>query len=152
MVDAVARLGFHDAAMKTTTSTQAFVDHLTARNFEQLARTMAPDAVARFLLPRGAQETAGSDAIARRFQGWFGGADSFIVLSTNHQSVGGRSLIQWRFRLSRDGRSTEVIEQVAFVDEGPDGVSRLDLLCSGFLPADELVADALSCRVPKRGL
>jgi len=31
-----------------------------------------------------------------------------------------------------------VIEQVAFVDSGPDGVYRLDLVCSGFLPDAEL--------------
>ena len=151
-VDPVARLGFHDAAMKTITSTQAFVDHLSARNFEQLALTMAPDVVARFLLPRGAQEIAGAEAVARRFEGWFGAANSFTVLSTKHQSVGGRSLIQWRFRLSRDGRSTEVIEQVAFMDEGPDGVYRLDLLCSGFLPDDPPAVGALSCKVPNQGL
>ncbi len=53
--------------------------------------------------------------------------------------------MQWRFRLSRDGRSSEVIEQVAFVDAGPEGIHRLDLLCSGFLPATDAV---LACDVP----
>jgi hypothetical protein len=149
-VDGRTLVGSHDAAMKTITSTQDFVDHLAARNFDQLARAMAPDAVARFLLPRGAQETTGADAIAGRFKGWFGSASSFTVLSTNHQIVGGRSLIQWRFLVSREGRSIEVIEQIAFADAGPDGIYRLDLLCSGFLPGDELFQDALSCQVPER--
>jgi SnoaL-like domain len=133
--------------MKTISSSQAFVDHLTSRDFEQLARTLAPDAVARFLLPRGPQETAGAEAIASRFQGWFGGASNFTVLSTNAQTVGRRSLVQWRFRLSRDGQSTEVIEQVAFLDAGPEGVYRVDLVCSGFMPDAE---PALSCDVPER--
>jgi hypothetical protein len=132
--------------METTITSQDFVDQLAARNFEQLARVLAPDAVARFLLPRGAQETAGADAIAGRFEGWFGGATNFTVLSTGNQEVGGRSLLQWRFRLTRDGRSSEVIEQVAFVDAGPAGVYRVDLLCSGFLPDSDPV---LSCDVPK---
>lgn len=123
--------------METTASSQAFVDQLAARNFEQLARTLAPDAVARLLLPRGPQETAGADAIARRFEGWFAGASSFTVLSVLNERVGERSLLQWRFRLSRDGRSTEIIEQVAFADVGPAGIYRLDLLCSGFLPEVE---------------
>jgi len=147
MVDVTRRRRSHDAAMETTTTSQAFVDHLVARNFEQLARALAPDAVARFLLPRGAQETVGADAIARRFEGWFGGASNFTVLSTGNQEVGGRSLVQWRFRLSRDGRSSEVIEQVAFVDAGPTGVYRLDLLCSGFLLDTD---SALACEVPIR--
>lgn len=131
--------------METITSSQAFIDHLAARNFEQLAGSIAPDAVARFLLPRGPQETAGADAIARRFEGWFGGASDFTVLSTVNEQVGGRTLLRWRFRLSRDGRSTEVIEQLAFADVGSAGIHRLDLLCSGFLP------DAESCEVPSRG-
>ncbi|HEY8798399.1 MAG TPA: nuclear transport factor 2 family protein [Candidatus Dormibacteraeota bacterium] len=137
--------------METTTTSQDFVDHLSARNFDQLARVLAPDAVARFLLPRGAQETVGADAIARRFEGWFGGAANFAVLSTGNKSVGGRSLLQWRFRLSRDGRSSEVIEQVAFVDAGPEGVYRLDLVCSGFLPDPEIAEDiAIACEVPEK--
>jgi hypothetical protein len=131
--------------METTTASQAFVDQLTARNFVELARTLAPDAVARFLLPRGPQETVGADAIAGRFEGWFGSATDFTVLSTANQEVGARSLVQWQFRLHREGRNPEVIEQVAFVDAGPEGVYRLDLLCSGFLPDAE---PALSCDVP----
>jgi hypothetical protein len=147
-VDATRRFHLHDAVMETTTASQTFVDHLAARNFDLLARTLAPDAVARFLLPRGPQETAGADAIARRFEGWFGGAGSFKVLSTGNQPVGQRSLLQWRFRLSRDGRSTEVIEQVAFVDIGPAGIYRLDLVCSGFLPfVEPEPGGVLSCGV-----
>lgn len=107
--------------------------------------------MARFLLPRGAQETVGAEAIARRFEGWFGGATNFTVLSTGNEVVGGRSPLRWRFHLSRDGRATEVIEQVAFVDAGPAGVYCLDLLCSGFLPDAELTAsEGLSCDVPKK--
>jgi hypothetical protein len=137
--------------METTTSSQAFVDQLVDRNFEQLARVLAPDAVARFLLPRGVQETVGAEAIARRFEGWFGAASNFTVLSTGNQAVGERSRLQWRVRLSRDGRSTEVIEQIAFVDSGPAGVYRLDLVCSGFLPdPDPVISEVLSCDVPKR--
>ena len=145
-VDATRRPRFHDAAMKTTTPSQAFVDQLAARNFDQLALVLAPEAVARFLLPRGARETSGAEAIARRFEGWFGGASNFIVLSTGNEVVGERSLLRWRFHLSRDGRSSEVIEQVAFIDAGPDGIYRLDLLCSGFLPD----AEVASCDVPGR--
>jgi hypothetical protein len=142
--------------METTSPSQVFVDQLTARNFVELARVLAPDAVARFLLPRGPQETVGADAIAGRFEGWFGSAGDFTVLSTGNQTVGGRSLLRWRFGLHREGRAPEVIEQVAFVDAGPDGVYRLDLLCSGFLPDLETAANgALACEVPivsSRGL
>ncbi len=42
--------------------------------------------------------------------------------------------------MSRNGQSPEILEQLAFVDVGPDGITRIDLLCSGFLPTEELVA------------
>jgi hypothetical protein len=78
----------------------------------------------------------------------FGGASSFTVLSTVNERVGERSLLQWRFRSCRDGRSTEIIEQVAFADVGPAGIYRLHLLCSGFLPDAGPKADAaLRCTV-----
>jgi hypothetical protein len=35
--------------------------------------------------------------------------------------------------MSRNGQTPEVIEQVAFVDVGLDGIAEIDLLCSGFL-------------------
>ena len=120
--------------METTIATRTFLDHLAARNFEQLAGTLAPDAVARLLLPRGSDQTTGAEAIARRLEGWFGGAESFTVLATADEQVGRRRLMHWKFRLCRDGESVEVIEQVAFADIGPEGISRLDLVCSGFLP------------------
>lgn len=120
--------------MQTISPPQAFVDQLIARNFEQLARTLAPDVVARFLLPRGTDEAVGARAVTRRLEGWFGSAWGFTVLTTDAEQVGRRWRLRWKLRMSRDGKSTELIEQVAFVDEGPAGISRLDLLCSGFLP------------------
>jgi hypothetical protein len=120
--------------METTIATRSFLDHLTARNFDEVAGTLAPDAVARFLLPRGPDQTAGAEAIARRLEGWFGAAESFTVLATSDEQVGRRRLMHWKFRVCRDGETVEVIEQVAFADVGPRGISRLDIVCSGFLP------------------
>jgi hypothetical protein len=79
---------------------ESFLGALALRDFDQLAASLARTARARMLLPRGAEELAGRDQIARRL----------------------------------DGRSRELIEQVAFVDPGPEGIQRMDLLCSGFLP------------------
>jgi len=41
--------------------------------------------------------------------------------------------------MSRNLQAPEIVEQVAFVDVGPDGISDIDLLCSGFM-ADEAAA------------
>jgi TusA-related sulfurtransferase len=113
---------------------ESFLEALSVRDFHQLAACLAPAARARMLLPRGAEELVGRDQITRRLDGWFGSATEFQVLSTAHDEVGARRRLIWRLRLVRDGRSWELIEQVAFVDPGPDGIRQIDLLCSGFLP------------------
>src|SRR5260370_29451160 len=105
--------------MQTKTSSEVFIERLAARDYSALAEALAHDAVANFLLPRGPQEMVGGDEIARRFEGWFGGAERFTVVATSNEPVGRRRLLQWRFRLCRDGNTDEVIEQVAFADEGP---------------------------------
>jgi TusA-related sulfurtransferase len=98
------------------------------------------------LLPPGPEVRSGREEIARRFEGWFARASEFEVLDSRREQVGPRNRLNWRFRLSRDGQTREVIEQVAFVDVGPDGISEIDLLCSGFLreekPVGQFVFDA----------
>jgi hypothetical protein len=121
------------------TTPDLFLAALSLRDFERFADCLAPSAQARMLLPRGPEVHLGRDDIARRFEGWFGRASEFVVLDSTREQVGRRNRLSWRFRMSRDGHTPEVIEQVAFVDMGPDGIAEIDLLCSGFLPDEEPV-------------
>jgi TusA-related sulfurtransferase len=115
-----------------------FLDALTGRDFDRMAGCLAPEARAHLLLPRGAEDLVGRDPIAARIVGWFGGATEFEVLARDHDRVGDRHELRWRFRLVRDrDAAPQVIEQVAFVDIGEDGIVRLDLLCSGFQALSE---------------
>src|SRR2546423_7388332 len=102
MVDGATRGRTYVVAMQTMTPTQVFIDRLTERNFELLADALAPEIVARFLLPRGPEQVAGAQAIARRLEGWFGAADRFAVLSTVNEQIGRRRRLGWRFELCRD--------------------------------------------------
>lgn len=111
---------------------QRFVERLAVRDFDGMAAQLAPGAVARFLLPRGPEEQHGRDDIIRRFRDWFAAASRFDKVSTSDEATVGRRRLDWRFRVVRAGGSPELIEQVAFVNVGPDGIERLDLLCSGF--------------------
>jgi hypothetical protein len=123
---------------------------LTSRDFARFAACLEPSAQARLLLPRGPEVRAGREEIARRFEGWFAAATAFEVLECRREPVGPRELLTWRFRLSRDGQTREVIEQVAFVDVGPDGISAIDLMCSGFhregVPAASCSIEDLAAR------
>jgi TusA-related sulfurtransferase len=68
----------------------------------------------------------------RRIESWFGSASVFDLLSSSDEAVGLRQRISWWFSVVRDGRSSEVVEQVVYLDLGPHGIERFDLLCSGF--------------------
>jgi len=109
-----------------------FLELLAARDFERLVASLASDAHARFLLPHGLEEYDGRDAIVARIRSWFGSASVFDLAASTEDQVGMRHRISWRFNVVRDG-SHQVIEQVVYLDLGPHGIERIDLLCSGFL-------------------
>jgi len=109
-----------------------FLELLAARDFERLVASLTSDAHARFLLPHGLEEYDGRDAIVARIRSWFGSASLFDLAASTEDQVGMRHRISWRFNVVRDG-SRQVIEQVVYLDLGPHGIERIDLLCSGFL-------------------
>src|SRR6266853_3726398 len=105
---------------------------LAARDFERLVASLTSDAHARFLLQHGLEEYDGRDAIVARIRSWFGSASVFDLAASTEDEVGMRRHISWRFSVVRDG-SRQVIEQLVYLDLGPQGIERIDLLCSGFL-------------------
>ena len=113
-------------------SSHRFVELLADRDFASLTDTLAIDAHARFLLPHGLEEYAGRDAIVARFKSWFGPASTFELTASSEDAVGPRHRLLWRFSVVRDGSAREVIEQLVYLDLGPGGFERIDLLCSGF--------------------
>jgi hypothetical protein len=129
--------------MNETPMPDAFLAALSTRDFDGLAACLAPDAHARLLLPRGPEVQSGRDDIARRFEGWFAAGADFKMLESHNEPVGRRHRLSWRLRMSRNHGAPEIVEQVAFVDVELDGISRIDLLCSGFM-LDEAVE---SCAV-----
>jgi TusA-related sulfurtransferase len=122
------------AVMAEYKISQKFLELLAARDFERLSATLTTDARARLLLPGGLEEHAGRDEIVRRIASWFGSASVFELTSSSDEGIGLRQRLTWRFSVVRDGSTREVVEQVAFLDIGPDGIERIDLLCSGFQP------------------
>ena len=114
------------------TTSQRFLKLLAARDFERLAATLASDSHARFLLPHGLEEYAARDAVVGRIKSWFGSASVFDLVTSSEEAVGLRQRLSWRFSVVRDGGSREVIEQLVYLDLGPHGIERMDLLCSGF--------------------
>src|SRR5436853_2248929 len=120
------------AAEAEGATSHKFLELLAARDFERLVASLAVDAHARFLLPHGLEEYDGRYAIVARIRSWFASASVFDLAGSTEDEVGMRHRISWRFNVVRDG-SRQVIEQVVYLDLGPQGIQRIDLLCSGFL-------------------
>ncbi|MGH7687181.1 MAG: sulfurtransferase TusA family protein [Candidatus Dormibacteria bacterium] len=127
-----------DRASEPATTT--FLQALSRRDFAALETSLAPAARARFLLPPGPEEHNSAQSIRRRIEEWFGTATHFEMLASGDDPIGERRLITWRLRMVFDPSQHEVVEQVAFVDVGADGIEQIDLLCSGFQA--EVVFDA----------
>jgi hypothetical protein len=138
--------------MSETSIPDAFLTALSSRDFDRLADCLAPSAQARMLLPRGPEVRSGRDEISRRLEGWFAAGSEFRVLETRHEAVALRHRLSWRFRMSRNQQAPEIVEQVAFVDVGPEGISQIDLLCSGFLQEAEPVSSCSVDAGPKKEL
>ena len=130
-----------------------YLELLAVRDFDGMAALLAPEAQARLLLPMGLEEHAGRAAIVSRVEDWFGPASEFELTSSSADVVGPRHRLSWRASVVRDGAGREDIEQIAFLDLGPDGIERLDLLCSGFqsnvdaaqAPAHRFDAGTMGC-------
>lgn len=116
-----------------------FLELLSARDFDRLVETLASDAQARFLLPHGLEEYTGREAIVRRIEDWFESASAFDLTSSSEETVGPRHRLTWRFSVVRDG-ARQLIEQLVYLDLGPKGIERIDLLCSGFQVEQGLAA------------
>src|SRR2546430_3810581 len=112
-----------------------FLELLAARDFERLPACLASDAHARFLLPHGLEEYDGRDAIDARIRSWFGSAPVFNLVASTEDQVGMRHRISCRVNVVRDGTRQE-LKPLVYLDPGPRGIERIDLLCSGFLTAD----------------
>ncbi len=118
----------------------AFLQGLADQEFDKLGGTLTADARLRALLPKGLREWTGGEAIAGQFAHWFGDTEDFELVEATLGEVGGRLQLRWRLRLraERLGACWFTVEQQAYADPG-DGsrITRLDLLCTGYLPEDD---------------
>jgi hypothetical protein len=114
-----------------------FLAGLAAQDFPRLGGALAAGARMRGLLPSGLQEWTGAEVIADRFARWFGNTEDFEFLESSTGQVGGRLHLYWRLRLraERLGAGWFTVEQQAYADTAEGGrITRLDLLCTGYLP------------------
>lgn len=122
--------------LNTPMAADRFVDALARRDFPTLTTVLAPEVRFRGLVPPGPFASTGIEAAIDRFQGWFGGPDTFTVLGASRERVGTKYLLHWRVRMSpvHDPGAARIADQRLFVTVEHDEVTGIDLLCSGWQP------------------
>lgn len=121
-----------------------FLDALGRLDHDALRATLVPDARLRALVPGGPVEEQGRDAVAARFVAWFGRRGRTETLDQRiNEAPGGRTSLVYRLRVVRGDEDTTVVEQHAFLRATEDGIARIELVCSGFVPTTSRAAHAV---------
>ena len=88
------------------------------------------------MIPSGPGQVTGAADVAAKYFEWFGDVVALEVQAVLVERVSDRTSARYRFLL-REGPDWEVVEQQAYLDVDADGrIAAIDLLCSGFRPAD----------------
>jgi TusA-related sulfurtransferase len=118
-------------------SADAFARAVAARDYVEMFSALARDARFRYLIPPGPGHTEGAAEVAAKFLEWFGGADEVRIDSILAERLADRTSLRYRFLLHNSDGWKEV-EQQLYVDMDEDRlISVLDLVCSGFRPAED---------------
>jgi TusA-related sulfurtransferase len=116
---------------------ERLVAALAARDYGRLFDVLARDARLRYLIPSGPGQVAGAADVAAKYFEWFGDIGELEVQETLVERVADRMSVRYRFRF-REGADWKLAEQQAYLDVDPDGrIVAIDLVCSGFRPADD---------------
>ena len=113
-----------------------FVHALSVRDFNSLETTFAPDVGFRALVPPGLREAHSRSEARRLYQNWFGDLQHFEMVGHTITPVSSRTHVAYRLQFTDEG-VRKVCEQRIFVTTGQNGIEKLDLVCSGFIPRGE---------------
>jgi hypothetical protein len=107
-------------------------------DYLQLAGTLAADVRMRALIPPGPIEVAGAEAVAAKLTAWFGDTEQLEVVRSGSEAVADRLHIFYRLRVKRRCDAWKIVEQHLLCALSDDGITAIDLVCSGFRPDDVL--------------
>jgi hypothetical protein len=111
---------------------------LATCDYPRLAGTLAADVRMRALIPPGPIEVAGAEAVAAKLTAWFGDMEELELVRSGCDAVADRLHVFYRLRVKRRGDAWKLVEQHLLCAFRDDGITAIDLVCSGFRPDDEL--------------
>ena len=104
---------------------------VACRDGGRLGATLTDTVRLRALLPGGAVESHGRDAVVARFAGWFADFDTVELVDVAGEPVADRLLVHYRLA-PRQGPRRWTCTQTLIGKTVDDQFATLDLLCSGF--------------------
>lgn len=115
---------------------ERFVDALLAKDWRRVETVVDPEVDFRALTPGRPWEATGSTALVKEvFEHWFEPTDEiYEILDVSTDRVVDRHRVVYRFRIRNPG-GDYVCEQTAYFDEVDNRITKLRILCSGFLPS-----------------
>ncbi len=141
MTNATAIRETHESATSLTEARAPIAvgrDLVTAivdRRFDHLERLLHPEIRLRSMNASGPIERRSPSEVATFFDGEFGDATRFDVVSTSTRQLADRIQVSWQFDLERpDGDGPETVEQHLFIKVVQGTILRIDMVCSGFRP------------------
>lgn len=119
---------------------RAFLDDVTSGRLEHLPARLADDVWTRVLLPRRLVEHHDAAGLLADLHEWFATPREIHLESAHHHSMAGREFVRYRFLLRPDWApdTWHRIEQSGYLRVADGRIRRVDLVCTGFHPVDEL--------------
>ena len=108
---------------------------VACRDGGRLGATLTDTVRLRALLPGGAVESHGRDAVVARFAGWFADFDTVELVDVAGEPVADRLLVHYRLGLCQ-GPTRWTCTQTLICKTDGDLLATVDLLCSGFREID----------------
>jgi hypothetical protein len=107
---------------------------LRAADFAALANCLSPSVRFRALLPGGMADASGRDAAVALLSDWLEADPGYTVVHARCGPVGPRLGLSFRVRIETGDGPGVVMEHQAYCDVGAEGISSMQLLCSGAVP------------------
>ena len=115
----------------------AFVQAIELRDFDRLEAVLAPAIRFRALVPSSCRRASCAADTRRMIEGWFAGCERVDVESMHVCDIADRLHVGYRLRVHDPG-GCYLLEQQGYGDVAEGRLTSLSLVCSGFLPADEV--------------
>ena len=109
---------------------------VACRDGGRLGATLTDTVRLRALLPGGAVESHGRDAVVARFAGWFADFDTVELVDVAGEPVADRLLVHYRLGLRQES-TRWICTQTLICKTVGDRLATVDLLCSGFRQINE---------------